>query len=105
MAPRNTGPGAPLEDIAMLSMEFGRLLLECGASAKIVEETVETVARGLGAERVDLRIGYASLAVTVGIADHSYFYQQCPDLAYFSIILQNRNLTHIKSVRITSSLY
>jgi len=56
-----------LEDIAMLAMEFGRLLLECGASARVVDEIVATVARGLGAERVDLRIGYASLAVTVGI--------------------------------------
>ena len=51
----------------MLALEFGRLLMECGASARIVEQAVGTVARGLGAERVDLRIGYASLAVTVGI--------------------------------------
>ncbi len=58
---------APLEDIAMLSMEFGRLLMECGASARVVGEIVRQVACGLGAERVDLRIGYASLAVTVGI--------------------------------------
>ncbi len=59
--------GASLEEIAMLSMEFGRLLMESGASARFVDEIVVTVARGLGAERVDLRIGYASLAVTVGI--------------------------------------
>src|SRR5215469_6929784 len=58
---------ASLEEIAMVSLEFGRLLMECGASARIVDESVATVARGLGAERVDLRIGYASLAVTVGI--------------------------------------
>jgi uncharacterized membrane protein YjjP (DUF1212 family) len=51
----------------MLAMEFGRLLMECGASARIVEGIVGTVARGLGAERVDLRIGYASLAITAGI--------------------------------------
>jgi uncharacterized membrane protein YjjP (DUF1212 family) len=56
-----------LEEAAMLSLEFGRFLMECGASARIVEENVNVVARGLGAERVDLRIGYASLAVTVGI--------------------------------------
>src|SRR6266404_2233615 len=56
-----------LEDIAVLSMEFGRLLMECGASARIVDEIAHTVARGLGADRVDLRIGYASLAITVGI--------------------------------------
>ncbi len=48
-------------------MEFGRLLMECGASARVVDETVRKVAHGLGADRADLRIGYASLAVTVGI--------------------------------------
>jgi uncharacterized membrane protein YjjP (DUF1212 family) len=58
---------ASLEDMAMLSMEFGRFLMECGASARIVDDIVGRVARGLGAERVDLRIGYASLAITVGI--------------------------------------
>ena len=51
----------------MLSLEFGRLLMESGASARFVDEIVITVARGLGAERVELRIGYASLAATVGI--------------------------------------
>ena len=56
-----------LEDIAVLSMEFGRLLMESGASARIVDEIAHTVARGLGADLVDLRIGYASLAITVGI--------------------------------------
>jgi uncharacterized membrane protein YjjP (DUF1212 family) len=58
---------ASLEEIAMLAMEFGRILMECGASAKIVEEYVIRVATGLGAGRVDLRVGYASLAITVGI--------------------------------------
>jgi uncharacterized membrane protein YjjP (DUF1212 family) len=58
---------APLEEIAMLSLEFGRAIMECGASARVVDAIVGTVARGLGSERVDLRIGYASLAVTVGI--------------------------------------
>jgi uncharacterized membrane protein YjjP (DUF1212 family) len=58
-----------LEEIAMLSLEFGRAMMECGASARIAEEIVFTVARGLGAERVDLRIGYASLGITVGIGD------------------------------------
>jgi uncharacterized membrane protein YjjP (DUF1212 family) len=60
---------APLEDIAMLAMEFGRIMMECGASAGIMEEYVTRAARGLGARRVDLRIGYASLAITVGVTD------------------------------------
>ncbi|HTI98817.1 MAG TPA: threonine/serine exporter family protein [Dongiaceae bacterium] len=59
-----------LEEIAMVAMEFGRLLMECGASARIVDEYVDRVARSLGAQRVDLRIGYASLAITLGIADN-----------------------------------
>lgn len=51
----------------MLAMEFGRVLMECGASARIVDEYVDRIAVGLGAERVDLRIGYASLAITVRV--------------------------------------
>ena len=43
--------------------------MEAGANARGVEECVATVARGLGADRVDLRIGYASLAITIGIGD------------------------------------
>jgi uncharacterized membrane protein YjjP (DUF1212 family) len=62
-----TAIDTPLEEIAMLSLEFGRCLMESGASAQIVDQFVDTVAQGLGAERVDLRIGYASLAITVGI--------------------------------------
>jgi uncharacterized membrane protein YjjP (DUF1212 family) len=68
MAAADQGVERPsLEEIAMLSMEFGRLLMECGASARIVDEYVCRVAQGLGADRVDLRIGYASMAITVGI--------------------------------------
>jgi len=50
----------------MAALEAGRLLMEAGAGAAGTDEIVEVVARGLGAERVDLRIGYASLSVTVG---------------------------------------
>jgi uncharacterized membrane protein YjjP (DUF1212 family) len=45
------------------------MLMEAGASATGVKRIVETVALGLGANRVDLRIGYASLAITIGIGD------------------------------------
>jgi uncharacterized membrane protein YjjP (DUF1212 family) len=41
--------------------------MEAGADATRVVNVVEEVARSLGAERVDLRIGYASLAITVSI--------------------------------------
>jgi len=55
-----------LEPVAMAALDAGRMLMEAGASASSVEGIVELVARGLGAERVDLRIGYASMAITLG---------------------------------------
>ena len=51
----------------MAALDAGRMLMEAGASAKAVEGIVEKVARSLGADRVDLRVGYASLAITIGI--------------------------------------
>ena len=51
----------------MAALDAGRVLMEAGASAYDVDLLVAQVARGLGAQRVDLRIGYASLAITVGI--------------------------------------
>ena len=50
----------------MVSLDAGRLLMEAGASTRKVEQVVRMVARGLGAERVHLRAGYASLAITLG---------------------------------------
>jgi uncharacterized membrane protein YjjP (DUF1212 family) len=50
---------------AILALEFGRLLMESGSSARHVDEIATQVAIGLGAERVDLRVDYASLAVTI----------------------------------------
>jgi uncharacterized membrane protein YjjP (DUF1212 family) len=41
--------------------------MESGASAHRVEEIVRQVAGGLGAERVELRVGYSSLALTLSI--------------------------------------
>jgi uncharacterized membrane protein YjjP (DUF1212 family) len=51
----------------MVALDAGRMMMEAGAGAKSVERMVETFAQGLGAERMDLRIGYASLAITIGI--------------------------------------
>jgi len=51
----------------MVSLEFARLLMEAGASARHVDEVTAQVAAGLGSERVDLRIGYASLTITLGV--------------------------------------
>lgn len=65
--PETQAPPESIEDIAMVSMEFGKLLMECGAASAIVDEYVTRVATALGAESVDLRIGYASLAITVRV--------------------------------------
>ena len=54
-----------LERIAMAALEVGRLLMETGARAEIVHKDSSLVARGLGADRVDIRSGYASLDITV----------------------------------------
>jgi uncharacterized membrane protein YjjP (DUF1212 family) len=63
------GHSPSLEPIATLALDAGRILMETGGSAKNVERIVETVAHGLGAERIDVRIGYASLAITIGIGE------------------------------------
>ena len=55
------------ESVAMVSLEAGKMLMEAGASASGIQRIVEMVAHGFGAQRVDLRIGYASLAITIGI--------------------------------------
>lgn len=68
LQPETTGTRS-LEPIAMAALDAGRLLMESGASAASVDQIVHTVACGLGAERVDLRVGYASLAITIGIGD------------------------------------
>lgn len=56
---------ACLEEIGMLALEYGRLLMEAGASARDVEEITTQVSCGMGAEHTELRVGYASLAITV----------------------------------------
>jgi uncharacterized membrane protein YjjP (DUF1212 family) len=56
-----------LEEIAMIALEFGQVLMETGASARNVDKITGQVAAGLGAERVDARVGYTSLAITISI--------------------------------------
>lgn len=67
LIPEDTVSPPSLEPIAMVALDAGRMLMEAGASATGVKGIVETFALGLGAERVDLRIGYASLAITIVI--------------------------------------
>ena len=65
--PEENSPAPALEPIAMVALDAGRMLMEAGASAKSIDAIVTRFARGLGADRVDLRIGYASQAITIGI--------------------------------------
>src|ERR1700757_554896 len=60
-----------LEPVATVALEAGKMLMEAGASARSVERIVQMVAWGLVAEQVDLRIGYASLAVTIRVDEVS----------------------------------
>lgn len=54
-----------LERIALEALEVGKTLAETGARCSIVRGGMVRVARGLGAERVHVRVGYASLSITV----------------------------------------
>ena len=67
LIPDDSGAAPELEPMAMVALDAGRMLMEAGASANGIDEIVAKFARGLGADRVDLRIGYASLAITIGI--------------------------------------
>jgi uncharacterized membrane protein YjjP (DUF1212 family) len=54
-----------LDRVADAALYAARLLMEAGAPATVVHEECSRVARGLGAEHVDLRSGYASLDITI----------------------------------------
>lgn len=70
LIPDDSGSTPALEPLAMAALDAGRMLMEAGASANSIDEIVAKFARGLGADRVDLRIGYASLAITIGIGSN-----------------------------------
>ncbi|WP_210245170.1 threonine/serine exporter family protein [Martelella alba] len=55
-----------LEKVAMTALEAGRLLMETGAKSSVVRAGVQKVAEGLGVRSVHVRVGFASIAVTVG---------------------------------------
>lgn len=54
-----------LERVAEAALCAARLLMETGVPATVVHEECSHVARGLGAEHVDLRSGYASVDITI----------------------------------------
>jgi uncharacterized membrane protein YjjP (DUF1212 family) len=52
--------------VAEVTLEAGKMLMESGGSARSVKGIVQMVAHGPGADRVELRVGYASLAINIG---------------------------------------
>jgi len=60
-----------LEKIANAALRVARVLMECGARVGVVREGMTLVVAGLGAETVGVRVGYASLAVTVGAGEET----------------------------------
>jgi uncharacterized membrane protein YjjP (DUF1212 family) len=67
LSPAESGSSQTLDAIATVALDVARLLMESGANARSVDEIGKIVAHGLGAESADLRIGYASLALTIGV--------------------------------------
>jgi uncharacterized membrane protein YjjP (DUF1212 family) len=55
-----------LERIAMTALDAGRQLMESGARSRVIRDGAAMVARGLGADHVHVRAGYASIGMTVG---------------------------------------
>ena len=60
-----------LEPIALAALEAGQMLLSTGAKAGVVRQGMTMIARGLGADLTDIRVGFASIAVTVGSGSHT----------------------------------
>jgi len=58
-----------LEAVTMTALGLGRLLMECGARAKVVDAHVVDLARALGVDALETRAGYASLEATARKGD------------------------------------
>ena len=54
-----------LERIALVALKAARILLQSGARVKVVHEGAALVGKGLGADIIGMRAGYASLEITV----------------------------------------
>ncbi|MCW2286459.1 uncharacterized membrane protein YjjP (DUF1212 family) [Rhodoblastus acidophilus] len=59
-----------LIEIADVALKIGRVLMECGASVRVIQEGATLTARGLGVDEAGMRVGYASLAITVRSGDN-----------------------------------
>ena len=67
--PKNADPHTEthhsLERLALLAAHAGRLLLETGGRGWVARQGATLIAKGLGATEVHIRVGFASLALTV----------------------------------------
>jgi uncharacterized membrane protein YjjP (DUF1212 family) len=54
-----------LEQIAIVSLACARMLMETGSRAMTVHECCRLIAAGLGVEIMGMRVGYASISVTL----------------------------------------
>ncbi len=54
-----------LERIALVALKAARILLQSGARVKVVHEGAGLIVRGLGADIIGMRAGYASHEITV----------------------------------------
>jgi uncharacterized membrane protein YjjP (DUF1212 family) len=55
-----------LEQIALILLRCARLLIESGSRCHVVHSCAETLARVLGADILGMRVGYASVGITLG---------------------------------------
>ena len=90
-----------LEQIAMAALDVGRLLMETGAKASVVNKGVAMVAEGLGSETVSIRIGYASLSATVRHGDNTI--TRMVQVGHHGVNLRLNHATRDLCLRISTS--
>lgn len=98
-----------LEQIAIAALRTARALMECGARGEIVHQCAAMVARGLGAEDVHLRSGYASLSITVSsshntitrmleVGRHGVDHRRDHAIRRLAVTVEHRGLTPAETV-------
>jgi uncharacterized membrane protein YjjP (DUF1212 family) len=55
-----------LEQIALIALRCARLLMQSGSSGRVIHECGALLAESQGVELLGLRVGYASIAITLG---------------------------------------
>nr|WP_321525839.1 threonine/serine exporter family protein [uncultured Cohaesibacter sp.] len=87
-----------LEKIAMAALNVGCILMESGAKAEVVRNGIEMVVSGLGAETIAVRIGYASISLTVrGGGDNTI--SRLLQVGHHGVNLQLNNAARALAVR------